>query len=150
MRTNKMLGAHVCGNRSRIRGHRRWHRLSEWPSIKPESQALKHWLVWARSAGASICGSMGIRSSKQRGCGLRFRYRHRSGAPAHAPGRCSLCDWKIGAKTQEPNTMNHPPRAPIHRRLTVRCRGRSYVASLRPRLMGAPELGRYKYYWKLA
>ena len=27
--------------------------------------------------------------------------------------------------------------------LTVRCRGRSYVASLRLRLMGAPELGRY-------
>ncbi len=26
--------------------------------------------------------------------------------------------------------------------LTVRCRGRSYVASLRLRLMGAPELGR--------
>nr|CAX37003.1 hypothetical protein [Citrobacter sp. JEK-2009] len=26
--------------------------------------------------------------------------------------------------------------------LTVRCRGRSHAASLRPRLMGAPELGR--------
>ena len=30
----------------------------------------------------------------------------------------------------------------LHLGLTVRCRGRSHVASLRPRLMGAPELGR--------
>ncbi len=30
----------------------------------------------------------------------------------------------------------------LHLGLTVRCRGRSHVASPRPRLMGAPELGR--------
>ena len=30
----------------------------------------------------------------------------------------------------------------LHLGLTGRCRGRSYVASLRQRLMGAPELGR--------
>ena len=30
----------------------------------------------------------------------------------------------------------------LHLGLTGRCRGRLYVASLRPRLMGAPELGR--------
>jgi len=30
----------------------------------------------------------------------------------------------------------------LHLGLTARCRGRSHVASLRPSLMGAPELGR--------
>jgi hypothetical protein len=60
---------------------------------------------------------------------------------------CARCRGMLAFKRAISSAINNTGvscaccRPRIHQRLTVRSRGRSYVASLRPRLMGAPELG---------